>query len=124
MGNGERGTGFFCKIPFGKETIPALLTCNHFINETIIKKRETIYLSINDNQIEKEIKFCYKRKIYTSEEYDTTIIEILPKKDEISEKNNFLNLDNNINKNIRNYIGTSIYILQYPEVNGHPRLLG
>ena len=47
LGNGERGTGFFCKIPFGKETIPALLTCNHFINETIIKKRETIYLSIN-----------------------------------------------------------------------------
>ena len=99
LGNGERGIGFFCKIPFCKETIPALLTCNHFINETIIKKRETIYLSINDNQIEKEIKFCYKRKIYTSEEYDTTIIEILPKKDEISEKNNFLNLDININKN-------------------------
>ena len=61
----------------------------------------------------KDIKIGEDRLVYTSEEYDTSIIEIKKEKEEI---NNFLELDTKIFQNNSNsfYFGTSIYVLHYP----------
>ena len=103
----ERATGFFCEINYKNQLLPVLITSNHVINEEMLKNRITINLTLNDDKIEKEIKFRYKRRVYTNINYDITIIEILPKKDEI---NDFLKFDEK-----QCYKGESIYILQYPD---------
>ena len=58
---------------------------------------------------------------YYNEEYDCTIIEIDQKKEEI---NDYLELDDNIlyNNKIKDYIGNTIYILQYPSYYEKQRL--
>ncbi len=82
-------------------------------------KNEKIQIKIEDEKIEKDINLN-NRLIYTSKEYDTSIIEI-KEKDNI---NNFLELDEGIinsiihNKNDNTkYQDETIYIIQYPE--GH-----
>jgi len=99
------GTGFFLKInnkdiPFDK----CLITNNHILNEDyirnhnkfkIIYKNETKYISINEN-----------RKVFTDEELDYTIIEILDE-DKIEQ---FFEIEQNINNNLKN---NDIFILQY-----------
>ena len=63
------GTGFFCKILNKK----LLITNNHVIDEEIIKNNNIIKVKLNDNKIKKDIVI---KDYYTSEKYDTTIIEI------------------------------------------------
>ena len=65
--NGD-GTGFFCEISNKK----LLITNNHVIDEKILKKSNTIRVKLNDN----EKKDIIIKDYYTSEKYDTTIIEI------------------------------------------------
>ena len=101
------GTGFFCSI---NEKLKVLITNNHIINEDIIKYNNKLKVSINDDKENKIIELSNK-KIYTSIEYDTTIIEINPKKENI---NNFLELDEQIFKDSSNINKKSVYILQYP----------
>ena len=103
------GTGFFCYIPFKNKKLTVLLTNNHIINEKFINENERIEVSINDYKEYKIIELKNK-KIYTSEKYDTTIIEINSEKEKI---NNYLELDEEIfeHYNINN---KSVYILQYP----------
>ena len=74
--NGEKGTGFFCKIPFNNNLLPVLITNNHVLNENDIKNNNIIELSINNNEI-KEIKIDNLRKKYTnSDKYiDITIMK-------------------------------------------------
>lgn len=79
----------------------------------MIKDKEKIELIINDGDT-KEINLSYKRKVYTNEAYDTTIIEILPDIDKI---NNYLSLDENIKEISTNSEKNSIYALQYPDGN-------
>ena len=117
--NGQKGTGFFCKIPFLKNDLPVLITNNHVLNEKDIENNKIIKLIIN-NEV-KKIEIDNSRKKYTNpdENIDITIIEIKPYKDGIG-KNNFLELDENeINKNKENieleYKNKSIYILHYPK---------
>ena len=115
--NGERGTGFFCKIPFNNNLLPVLITNNHVLNEKDIENNNIIELSINNDK--KEIKIDNLRKKYTNsdKETDITIIEIRQNKDEIK---NYLELDekdiyeNEKNKELE-YRKKSIYILHYPE---------
>ena len=117
--NGEKGTGFFVKIPFNNNLLPVLITNNHVLNQNDIKDNSIIEISIN-NEI-KEIKIDYERKKYSDKNIDITIIEIRPNKDGIY---NYLELDEQeIYKNEKNleleYRKKSIYILHYPkgEVN-------
>ena len=35
----KKGTGFFCKIPFGNNLLPVLITNNHIIDEIILKEK-------------------------------------------------------------------------------------
>ena len=109
-----KGIGFFCYIPLsGKSSlIPSLITNNFLIN-----KKDKIHLIFNNNNEDiKIIGINDDRKIYQSVKYDTTIIEIKPKKDKIE---NFLELDGNINKENSNkiYEGKSIYIIECPISN-------
>ena len=102
------GTGFFLKInnkdiPFDK----CLITNNHILNENyirmynkikIIYKKETKFISINEN-----------RKVFADEQLDYTIIEILDE-DNIEQ---FFEIAQNINS----MNGKDIFILQYLNSN-------
>ena len=116
---GERGTGFFCKIPVpGDILLPVLITNNHVLNEEDIKNNKTIKTTINDDKSYVNIVIDESRQKFTSKKLDITIIEIKPNKDKI---NNFLSVDSDINKdnNILEqlYKSASIYILHYPKGN-------
>ena len=115
--DGNKGTGFFCKIPFDNNLLPVLITNNHVLNENDIENNKKIELSINN--VVKEIEIDNSRKRYTNSDIniDITIIEIKPNKDGFYD---YLNLDeNDIYKNKRNieleYKKKSIYILHYPK---------
>ena len=110
---GGRATGFFCSIPMGLEKVPVLITNNHVIDEDYIKTRKKINLSINDDKTEKTLELN-GRKYYSSEKYDTTIIELFPERDEIYE---FLQIDDKIYYKEPNdfYQNESVYLIQYPK---------
>ncbi len=117
MSNGGKATGFFCNIKYNnsQQLLPVLITNYHVLNEKDIKQEKTIKISFyGENElIYKDIIIGEERKVYSSEKYDTTIIEIKKEKDQIF---NFLDLDSKIfqdNSNIL-YYGTSAYILHYP----------
>ena len=81
--NGEKGTGFFCKIPFFNKSLPVLITNNHILSKKDIENNKVIKMTIN-NEV-KKIKIDSSRKKYTNHErnIDITIIEINPNKDKI-----------------------------------------
>ena len=93
--DGITGTGFFCKIPFKTNLLPVLITNNHVLSENDIEINKIIEFTINDDNIKGEIKIDDKRIVNSYKELDVTIIEIRPNKDKI---NNFLELDEDINK--------------------------
>ena len=114
MDNGNKGTGFFCKIPFPDKNhlISFLVTNNHIIDESHLGKNKRIDFTINNDKFENKL-IIDNRKVVTSKLYDTTIIEIFEDKDNIKD---FLELDFDINEgDFKNkYINKSIYTLQYP----------
>ena len=71
------GTGFFFRIPYNNAQIKILITNNHVLNENDIMDNKIITFSMNNNI--KDIKIEKGRRKYTSEIYDTTIIEIKEK---------------------------------------------
>ena len=92
MASGGFGNGFFCKIPFPDKDhqLDVLFTNNHVLNKDAIENGKTIKFSLDNDKIKKEIVIDDTRKTYTSEELDTTIIELKPNDDEI---NSFLEID-------------------------------
>ena len=117
---GIKGTGFFCKIPYPDPSnhFPVIITNNHVLSKSDIKDNNTITISINDESQFIDIKIDDSRKVYSSVELDTTIIEIDLKKDNINiSLEEFLELDENINKGyLENiYSKHSIYITHYPK---------
>ena len=107
------GTGFFCYIPYNDDKIPVLMTNYHVIDDNIIKENKNIIVTLDDDSEDKIIELdTSKKKIYTSDKYDTTIIEIKKGKEKI---NDFLDLDKNIFKEKPNLCNESIYILHYPK---------
>ena len=115
--NSEKGTGFFTKIAINDELIPVFITNYHVLSREYLDKKNEIEVNlyndiINLNNEPKKIKIKNK-VIYYNEIYDVTIIEINENKDG---KYEYLELDENIlNKDkIDEYIGKSIYILQFP----------
>ena len=104
------GTGFLCRIPYPDEfnLLPVLITNQHVLDKDEIIKNKALKITFNNDKISKIIELTDNRKIYSSKFYYTTIIEIFPVKDNLT---NFLEL-NNLNEIINK---ESIYILQYPE---------
>ena len=119
--NGSTGTGFFTKIPYKNKIIKALITNNHVLGENEIKNNKIISYIINDDK-KKRIDIDGKRKRYTNEKLDITIVEIDEDKDDIHD---YIDIDNDIindmtlskEKIINNYKNLyknkSIYILNY-----------
>ena len=92
--NGNNGTGFFAIIPYKNTEMKVLITNNHVLNANDINDNKEITFSIN-NKV-KYIKIGKTRKKYTSEEFDTTIIEI---KEDLNEIIDYLEISNEF-KNI------------------------
>ena len=103
-----KGTGFFCKIMNGNKPEYALITNNHIIDESILKREKELCVELLNEK--KRIELNKNKKIYTSEDYDITIIEI-------KEKENidyFLELDEIALKENPQLFNENIYIIQYP----------
>ena len=73
----DKGTGFFCRIP--QKNISLMITSSHVITEEILQKNNKIEVSLYDGNENIEIDLNNK-KLYTSEIYDITIIEIKEEK--------------------------------------------
>ena len=123
---GIKGTGFFAKIPYKNNFISCLLTNNHVLGEDNIQDGNSISISLNNEEIFRNIKIDSKRKRYTNEILDVTIIEINEDIDNIKDflildnqilnKYNSYNDENNINYFRDIYEKESIYLLNY--ING------
>ena len=117
----KKGTGFFIKIPYNNNLMTVLITNNHVLGEDKIAIDENITVSLNNDEKTVNIEIDDKRRRYTNEILDVTIIEV-KEDDEIE---NFLTLDKkliNIIKSDKNekldylnnfYENESIYILKY-----------
>ena len=111
---GAFGTGFFCKIPFGKnEVMNCLMTNYHVLDEKYYKENKDINLLLNDDKEIKSINTKIKRKTFFNKDFDIALIE-LKQNDGIR---NFLELDDNLFKEKEDifFVDKSIYILQYPK---------
>ena len=118
--NGEKGTGFFCSIPFPDKNnlLNTLITNNHILNENDIENDKCIKLIMYNREKkeeeEKEIRIDNSRKKLTikkdKEGIDITIIEIKPNIDNIY---CFLEVDDKILE--LQCKRKSVYILYYPE---------
>ena len=93
----KKGIAFFCLIPFPYKynLLPILITNYRVIKDSIFKKKITFFLEDKNYEIELE----YDRKVYLSEKYDITIIEI--RKEDGLDINTFLEIDENIFKKIQ-----------------------
>ena len=114
--NKNKGTGFFCKIPFPdyKHLLPVLITNNNVLGKNDINEGRQIDISLNnDNEIYK-IMIDDRKKYINSRSFNITIIEI--KKDDGLDFDNFLEIDENIYENnlIETYKDKPIYLLHYP----------
>ena len=110
---GRLGTGFFCKIPFGKLALNVFLTNYNILDENDLKDNKQLNLSLYDEKETITIDFGIERQTYFNKEYNITIKE-LKEEDNIK---NYLELDDDLfQDNIElNYINKSIYILHYPD---------
>ena len=110
---GRLGTGFFCKIPFRKQTIKVFMTNYNILNEEDYKENKKLNLSLYDEKKNVIIDLEIKRETYFNKNDNITIIE-LKEEDNIK---NYLELDDNLfQDNIEiNYINKSIYVLHYPD---------
>ena len=77
-----------------------------------MENSKEIIIKLNDGKEERSLIIDEKRKMYTSKEFDTTIIELFPEKDNLKNICIFLELDELVSK--RNPIAKrkSIYILK------------
>ena len=113
----NRGTGFFAKLFINGKLVKIFITNNHVINKYYLETKKEINIIIYDKP--KEIKI--KGKVFiTEEENDVTIIEV-SEKEEIYD---YLELDDYIfhENRINEYIGNSVYVLQYPSYNDIQKL--
>ena len=114
----NQGSGFICKIPYPNNLnlLPVLITCNHVLGDKDLEPSKKIKLVFEEE--EKFIEIDDNRKVYKSNEYDTTIIEI--KKTDGFNLKNFLEVDEDIFSDNLNeiYKNKNIYVIHYPKVKG------
>ena len=114
-----KGTGFFCAIQNMKVWNPsllyALMTNYHVLGEEDIRFNKKIKISLNNGKKYLEIIIDNSRKIFTSQIYDVTIIEM--KQNDGIKSDSFLEIDKDIYKeNFKEiFINKTIYLLHYPE---------
>lgn len=113
--NRTRGTGFFCRIPFpnSHNYLTVLVTNNHILNSSDIQNGKEISISWYNDTKSKVIKINNSRKVYTSEVYDITFIQIF-ENDGIK---HFLEIDDKIYENEK-YLNDSyadLYVLNYQD---------
>ena len=96
LANGYRDNGFFCKIPYKEKILSVLITSNHLLDKEYILQTKEINISFNN--LETKINLMNKI-IYTSKEYDITIIEV-NNLDEIYNIR-YLELDNVFDENLK-----------------------
>ena len=108
--NGSKiGTGFFCKIKYGNELIPVLITNYHVIDDKYVESNEDIKVYINEEY--KFISLNKKKMIYSSsnKKYDIVIIRL-----QDGEIDHYLKIDGNIFKYSEDaYEDEPIYILYF-----------
>lgn len=115
------GTGFFCRlnikqIPFNL----ALITNNHILDRNSIKAGKEIIFDHKDSCKSKILEISQKRRIYTDEKLDYTLVEILETDNifENDEIEKLFKIDQNILEgNTLNMKNIDIFILQYPNGN-------
>ena len=120
LNNGKKGTGFFCLIPFPHENnlLPVLITNNHILDESYLNQENHLTISLYKdnfgNEIIKKIDISNKKRKYTSQEHDITIIEINENKEGID---SFLYLDPKlmIENGKDTYTRNTIYAIGYPQ---------
>ena len=123
--NDHKATGFFCEIPYPDQfhLLKVLVTNNHVINREDIKINKKVKLIINNGKKEILLLIDEKRKVYTNEDLDVTIIEIY--KEEKDNYNNVVNINDfieyfrlddyfNDNNYSKIYQKKKIYLLIYP----------
>ena len=117
--DGKRGTGFFTKIPIDDKLIPVFMTNYHVIDKEYLDSKNEIKVDLYND--ESKIINIKNKVIYYNKEYDVVVVEIDEKKDG---KYDYLALDDNILKKnkIDDYIGKSIYIIQYPSYQENQQL--
>ena len=116
--NGEKGTGFFCFIPFPDKLspLPVLMTNNHVINKDSIIKGNIITFTLINDKFSFQIMIDEFRKTFTDIVYDITIIEL--RKNEVNkiDINSFFEVDEQVfNYDFKDiYRNKSIYLIGYP----------
>ena len=87
------GTGFFCKMKYGNELIPVLITNYHVIDDNYVGSNNSLKVYINEDY--KFININKNRIIYSSSnnEYDIMIIRL-----QDGEIDHYLKIDENIFK--------------------------
>ena len=72
----KKGTGFFIKIPYKNDLLNVLISNNHVLNDEKIALGQNVTISLNNGETIINIEIDEKRKIYTNENLDITIIEL------------------------------------------------
>lgn len=87
----KTGNGFLCQIPFPDQfnLLPVLISSSHFLIPEQIRNT-TLILDFGFPNPKKHVFINNFRKLYSSQKYDITIIEIIP---EIDGLYNYLDLD-------------------------------
>ena len=107
------GSGFCCLIGKPNNKIPVLITCNHILDENVLKNNAEILVFYLKKDAEFLCKIDKYNKIYFNEKYDITIIEI-EKNSDIYKQMEFMEIDDNIfNKDSTEFYKESIFIPQY-----------
>ena len=102
-----KGIGTCSFVFFRQMNIKFILTNNHVVSEEFLKSKDKIVIEID--KIEKEINLKKERVIYSNENLDFTIIQIL----ESDFIDNYLEIDDSIWNS--NYESETIYCLEFPQ---------
>ena len=94
-------------------SLKVLITNIHVLNEDDLKPGKKINFSMNNDEEIYEIEIDKERKIYTSQKYDISIIEM-----RVGDKvkaDSFFEIDDNIFNPEYNFKNKTIYLLHYPK---------
>ena len=110
----ENIIGFFCIIPYGKGRLTVLITNNEKIDENYIRNNSTIKIIIEGKK--KNLVINDGRRYLVNEIYKTTIIEIIPQKDNIYQ---LLEFDQNMFNEQQNLFYLNKYIIIFDYLSNH-----